>query len=178
MATVISIKVTEEQLKRASELYSFGALKNSITKGKSNIYGAIGEVIVHDYLSRNGITVKWAQTADHDLKYLVEESNGAGANHFWMKADVKTKRTTVPPLPSFSCSIPAHNTTQMCDEYIFVRVHEDKTHGWILGRMYKTDYFKKAKFFRVGQKDPKFPAFKFKGSCYNLDIGKLNEIKC
>ena len=173
---MIRVEITPDQLTRASDLYSFGALKDSITKGKSNIYGALGEVIVYDYLSQNGVTVKWAQTADHDLKYLVNEPNGAGANHFWMKADVKTKRTTVPPLPNFDCSISAHNTTQMCDEYIFVRVHENKQEAWILGRMWKTDYFKKAKFYRVGQKDPKFPAFKFKGSCYNLDISKLHEL--
>lgn len=176
MSKVIKVTVSEEQLKRAEGLYSFGSLKNSITKGKSNIYGAIGEVIVHDYLKEQGVTVKWAQTADHDLKYLVNESNGTGADHYWRKADVKSKRTTVPPLQHFDCSISAHNTTQMCDEYIFCRIHENLREGWILGKMGKSEYFSKAKSYRAGQCDPKMPAFKFKGSCYNLEIRKLESL--
>ena len=164
MSNVIHVAVTEEQLKRASELYDFGALKGSITKGKSNIYGAIGEVIVHDYLTESGRSVKFDSTKDYDM--IV---NGR-------KVDVKSKRTTVPPIQSFNCSISAHNTTQMCDEYIFVRVHENKREAWILGRKQKSDYFSVAKFYRVGQKDPKYPAFKFKGSCYNLEISKLEEL--
>ena len=164
LCKVIRVEITPEQLTRASELYDFGALKDSITKGKSNIYGALGEVIVHDYLESTGRRVKFDNTADYDL--IV---NGR-------KVDVKSKRTTVPPLPSFNCSISAHNTAQKCDIYVFTRIHESKTHGWICGWATKTEYFKKAKFYRVGQKDPKFPAFKFKGSCYNLSINKLEEL--
>jgi len=161
---VIKVNVTEEQLKRAEGLYSFGSLKNSITKGGSNIYGALGEVIVHDYLESTDRVVQFDSTADFDMTV-----NGK-------TVDIKTKRTTVPPLPDFSCSIAAFNTRQKCDHYIFARVSEDKQTGWILGYMPKEEYFKRAKFRRKGQKDPKFPAFKFTADCYNLEISKLKSL--
>jgi hypothetical protein len=104
---VIKVDVTEEQIRRAKDLYSFGSLKNSITKGKSNIYGAIGEVIVYDYLEANERVVQFESTTDFDMTV-----NGK-------TVDVKTKRTTVPPLPEFNCSIAAFNTRQKCDYYIF-----------------------------------------------------------
>ncbi len=161
---VIKVDVTREQLRRSEGLYPFGSLKNSITKGMSNIYGAIGEVIVHDYLEASGRVVQFESTADFDMTV-----NGK-------TIDVKTKRTTVPPLPDFNCSIAAFNTRQKCDHYIFARVSEDKQTGWILGYMPKEEYFKKAEFFRKGQKDPKFPAFKFAADCYNLEIKNLKSL--
>lgn len=165
MSNVIQVAVTEGQLKRASELYDFGALKGSITKGKSTIYGAIGEVIVHDYLESTGRRVKFDNTADYDL---IVNGN---------KADVKTKRTTVPPIQNFNCSISAHNTRQKCDIYIFARVHENKREAWICGWVPKDEFFKRAKFFRKGQKDPVTPAWKFAADCYNLEISKLTTLK-
>jgi len=162
---MIRVEITPEQLTRASELYDFGALKDSITKGKSNIYGALGEVIVHDYLESTGRRVKFDNTADYDL--IV---NGR-------KVDVKSKRTTVPPLPSFNCSISAHNTAQKCQIYIFARVNESRKEGWICGWIPKDEFFKRAKFFRKGQTDPKFPSWKFAASCYNLEISKLTTLE-
>jgi hypothetical protein len=162
---VIRVDITEDQRQRASGLYDFGALKDSITKGKSNIYGALGEVIVHDHLESTGRKVKFANTADYDL--IV---NGR-------KVDVKSKRTTVPPLQSFNCSISAHNTTQKCDFYVFARVNENKKEAWICGWIPKDEFFKTAKFYRKGQADPKFPSWKFAASCYNLEISKLTPLK-
>jgi len=161
---MIKVNITEDQRQRASGLYDFGSLKNSITKGKSNIYGALGEVIVHDFLKENGRSVRFDNTADYDL--LV---NGK-------KVDVKTRRTTVPPIQSFNCSISAHNPNQKCDIYVFARVSEDKKTGWICGWVMKDEFFKKAKFFKAGQKDPSFPSWKFSASCYNLPISKLEKL--
>jgi hypothetical protein len=48
---MIRLKISKDQVSRAKELYPFGHLKGSITKGKSNIYGSLGEVVVHDYFS-------------------------------------------------------------------------------------------------------------------------------
>ena len=48
---MIRLNISPEQLQRAKEMYEFNALKNSVTEGKSNIYGAIGEVMVYDYFS-------------------------------------------------------------------------------------------------------------------------------
>lgn len=42
------IEISEDQIDRAKKLYQFNELKGSITKGKSNIYGALGEIIIYD----------------------------------------------------------------------------------------------------------------------------------
>jgi hypothetical protein len=42
------IEISKEQIERAKKLYPFKELKGSITKGKSNIYGALGEIIIYD----------------------------------------------------------------------------------------------------------------------------------
>ena len=161
---MIRVQITPEQVQRASELYSFGALKDSITKGKSNIYGALGEVIVHDYLKGKGKNVKIVGDVNFDIV-----SNGK-------KIDVKTKRTSVPPIQSFNCSVAAYNTRQECDYYVFVRVMEDQSEAWIVGYTGKEEFYKRAKFYRKGQADPVLPAWKFTADCYNLEIGKLQQL--
>ena len=92
------IKISLEQIERAKKLYLFTELKGSITKGKSNIYGAIGEIIIYDIYKNNGLNVDFNSTYDYDL--IIEN----------YKVDVKTKRTTVVPMPNYLCSISAFNT--------------------------------------------------------------------
>jgi hypothetical protein len=41
---MITVCISEEQIARAKKLYSFDELNNSITKGKGNLFGAIGEI--------------------------------------------------------------------------------------------------------------------------------------
>ena len=94
-----------------------GALRNSLLKGGGNIAGFLGEQIALEYL--NG---EWTNTYDYDIIL----QNG-------MKVDVKTKQTTVTPLPHYACSVAKLNTKQKCDAYAFVRVTKDFTKGWYLG---------------------------------------------
>jgi hypothetical protein len=49
---MIIVPITNEQRARANELYDFKVLNNSITSGKSNIYGAIGEIVVYDFYKK------------------------------------------------------------------------------------------------------------------------------
>ena len=84
---MIEIKITDNQLKRAEAHY--GELKDkilngSITKGQGNIYGALGEIIVHD-LYQKVYDVKFENNYDYDL--VIDGD----------RVDVKTKRTTVKP---------------------------------------------------------------------------------
>jgi hypothetical protein len=162
---MIKLEITAEQLKRARGLYDFGVLKGSITEGRSNLYGALGEVITFDYLASTGRNVIMKSTADYDMTI-----NGN-------KVDIKTKKTTVTPLPNFNCSIAAYNTTQKCDHYLFVRVHENLHDAWLLGYIHKNEFFNRAKFFRKNQKDPNKPTWKFRADCYNIEISKLQSIK-
>lgn len=161
---MIQVKITKAMLKRASEKSeALGVLKKSITKGSGNLAGFLGEEIVKSYLK-----AKSSNTKDHDLKYK-------GRTY-----DVKTKVTTVEPLPEYDCSIAAYNTVQDCDSYIFVRVKKNKegelTDGWILGWMDKGEFFEKAQFWPKGKIDPS-NGYSVQANCYNVKIQELHSVE-
>lgn len=158
---MIEIEPTEKQIKEA-RLTSGGTvgLQGSITRGAGSPAGALGEILVRDYL--NYIQ---ANTAHYDL--YTEQGT---------RIDVKTKRCTSAPKPFYECSIAAHGTQQQCDEYIFVRVLNNLQRAWILGRISKDEYYEKAVRHKKGDKDDS-NNFTFKSDCYNLPISELWKIK-
>tara|TARA_R110001632_G_C11073520_1_gene387625 strand:+ start:36 stop:518 length:483 start_codon:yes stop_codon:yes gene_type:complete len=155
------IKITNEQIKRAKKLYPFEELKGSITKGKSNIYGALGEVIVYDIYKKNGLNVDFNSTYDYDL--IIEKH----------KVDVKTKRTTVKPKHNYLCSISSFNTRQKCDFYFFLRINENLKECYLLGYKRKKNFFEEATFNKKGSLDVN--GWAFKDDCYNIKIKMLNK---
>jgi len=157
---MITTNITTEQLQRAKTLYPFSSLNGSITKGKSNIYGAIGEIIIQDHYAHKNTNTN--PTYHYDL--TIEN----------LKVDVKTKKTTVTPLPHYLCSISAFNTTQQCDYYIFCRVNTTLTTCFILGYKDKQAFFKEATFNKKGS--PDVNGWTFKDDCYNLPIAALNPV--
>jgi hypothetical protein len=154
---MIEIEPTDAQKKEA-RLYAGGTvgLQGSITRGAGSPAGALGEILVRDYL--NYIQ---ANTAHYDL--YTDQG---------IRIDVKTKRCTSAPKQYYECSIAAHGTKQDCDEYIFVRVLNNLQRAWILGRISKDEYFKKAVRHKKGDRDES-NNFTFKSDCYNLEISEL-----
>ena len=49
MSKIIRIDITDNQRRRAKELYDFNALNHSFTNGRGNMTGALGEIMVFDY---------------------------------------------------------------------------------------------------------------------------------
>jgi hypothetical protein len=157
---MVEINITKDQLDRATDRYEFGSLNGSITKGRSNIYGAIGEIVAIDYLRSIGKDVNDSSTYDYD--FSIGDKT----------IDVKTKRTTVKPKPHYLCSVSNFNTTQECDFYIFVRVKESKDKAYILGFMDKEEFYENAEFKKKGEID--VDGWYFKDDCYNLPIKDLD----
>jgi len=153
------INIYKDQVERAKRLYDFEALNGSITKGKSNVYGALGEILVADHFFDVG--VDFSSTKDYDM--IIKG----------YKVDVKTKRTTVEPKEFYFCSISNWNTKQECDFYFFVRVMEDFTKGFLLGYIRKKEFYEKAVFKKKGDEDTN--GFLFKDNCYNVEISKLKK---
>ena len=150
----ITKSMMDKAEKRAKEL---GVLKNSIIRGKGNIAGFIGEQI-----ALHCIGGEWQNTYEYDIL----TSDGR-------RIDVKTKQTSVKPLPEYDCSIAKYNTKQKCDFYAFVRVKRDLTIGWYLGMLGKQEYFDKARFLKKGTVDPS-NNYKVQADCYNVKIEDLN----
>ena len=154
------ILITKDMINKAkTKANQMGKLNNSITKGQGNIAGFLGEEIVLNYLNDND-----NNSYDYDL--VLKDGR---------KVDVKTKRTTVKPRTNYDCSVAAFNTKQKCDVYIFCRILNDMSRGWILGYKDKKDYFDEARFMKKNQIDPA-NNFRVKADCYNVAIEDLESI--
>lgn len=156
---MIRLNISPEQLQRAKEMYEFNALKNSVTEGKSNIYGAIGEVMVYDYF-KDTFDVELENTFDYDL--LI---NGK-------RIEVKTKKTSnIVVNEEYNVNIFATSIKQMCDYYFFTIVTDDFKVCYLLGYLKRFDFYKIATFAKKGEPDG--PNFNFRADSYSVKIKDL-----
>ena len=154
-----NIKIEKEDIDLANKMSSsMGALNNSITKGRGNVIGFLGEIIVAKEL---GITLD--NTYDYDLIFNNK------------KIDVKSKKVSSAPRDYYECSVAALNTRQKCDLYAFTRIKNDLSEGWILGCLEKKKYLSDSKFLKKGSIDPD-NNWKVLTDCYNLPINKLETV--
>ena len=135
-----------------------GVLHNSILRGRGNLAGFVGEQIALQCLGGE---------INNTFEYDIVLPDGR-------TVDVKTKQTSVRPLPEYDCSVAKYNTKQDCDFYAFVRVKGDLTIGWYLGMIEKDTYFEKAQFLTKGEVDSS-NGYKVKADCYNVKIKDLNQ---
>tara|TARA_R110000787_G_scaffold174220_4_gene286831 strand:- start:43 stop:600 length:558 start_codon:yes stop_codon:yes gene_type:complete len=168
--------------RKAKEL---GVLNNSITRGQGNVAGYLGEETVASYLGADIMSNdEGTQKFNHDLILL----DGR-------RAEVKTKRRTVPPCEVnenpkriHDASIANTSLHQKPDLYIFVslqfktsiktktgRRYKSLEHIWIVGQKTPEAYFKSATFWLKGTVDPT-NGFKTHADMWNLPINKLEEL--
>lgn len=159
----IEIMVTTEQYERAEKRgEELGVLNNSITKGKSNGWGMLGEEIIRDFLN--------CTDSDDIYNYDLKTPDG-------MRLEIKTKKTsmTQAPKPYFECSVCNHNPRQRCDAYVFLRVSTKVNKAWICGYKTKEDFSDQARFFKKGDTDAS-NGYKVHASCWNMNISELDPI--
>lgn len=155
---MIEVVPTREQIIEARrEAGNLGPIAGSILGGQGNVIGFLGEIIVRDLTG-----YKQVNTADYDL--FMEQGG--------RRIDVKTKRCKSQPQPYYDCSVAAHGTKQDCDDYVFVRVHNNLSRAWILGTIPKVEYFNRAKRYQKGDLDES-NGYVVKADCYNLKISEL-----
>lgn len=162
---MIEVEVTGEMLLRARDkAAAMGSLRQSITRGQGNLAGFVGEEIALKVLGGTIINDETTWNIDYDLVL----PNG-------LTVDVKTKRTSVKPLPHYECSISTYYK-QQCDLYAFVRVHNDMHIGWFLGVYDRVAYYKDCTHYKKGDIDQS-NGFKFKADAYNLPISQLKDVR-
>jgi len=122
-----------------------GKLNNSITKGKGNLGGRLGEIAFASYIG--------AELAD-DYNYdilLVNE-----------KIEIKTKRRTVPPKGHYEASVASTSLHQKPDRYVFMSVEFEEKRGfnyyglknvWLCGDMEAEEYLEKSRIWKKGEMD-------------------------
>ena len=153
------IKIKKEDINLANKMSSsMGTLNNSITKGQGNVIGFLGEIIV-----ANELCITLDNTYDYDLIFNDK------------RIDVKSKKVSSVPRDYYECSVAALNTRQRCDLYMFTRIKNDLSEGWILGYLEKEKYLTDSKFLKKGSIDPD-NNWKVSTDCYNLPINKLETI--
>lgn len=158
---MIEVNITDEmRVLAAQKSEKLGELKNSITRGRGNMTGYLGELAV---VYAMGGELK--NTRDYDILF---DGN--------IKADVKSKSCAVAPQDHFDCSISDYNTKQNCDRYIFVRVSKDHTKAWIVGWYPKEEYYKESVFIQQGQLD-RSNNWRAKCDCWNMPISALKKIE-
>lgn len=155
------IYITPEQIEEAKDLYNFKYLKNSITKGQSQIYGALGEVITMEFLRSKGKEVKYEGDYNYDLI-----SNGK-------KIDVKTIKTDKEPNDEFNANIDANNTTQKTDFYLWCSVSVDMSYGYVIGYLEKDEFYKIANLKKKGEID--HSEWTFKSDTYTTKIKNIKK---
>jgi hypothetical protein len=105
-----------------------GKLKNSITCGKGNVVGFVGESMVLQWLWRHDVPAAIADCRDYDIVA------GAGSR---TKLEVKTMTASSLPKLHWNNLVSAHNGFQKADSYVFVRVvWNDKTNFELGGNAY------------------------------------------
>lgn len=160
---MIELNITEQQIERAKEYYDFYNIKNSFTKGKSQLWGALGEILIIDYYNIPECNVH--QKKDYDVLYDNR------------KVDVKTKVCTSKPSDNFFCSVSLTSFHQQCDDYLFVRILKDKSKAWICGWIDRESFYTKGQFFLKDKLDPTSnQGFRFKEDCMNVPIYELNTV--
>ena len=123
---MLEVKIIPEWIKEAEEKSKeMGILKHSISEGKGNVLGFIGEQAVLSVLKEG----KWDNTYDYDII----TPNGT--------IDVKTKRCRSVPQPHYVASVAAYNTRQRCTYYVFVRMFSDYSRCWVCGWIEKEKFF-------------------------------------
>lgn len=159
---MIEIHTTSQQVDLAKQKADdMGLVNNSILKSKGNITGFLGEVVVHDFLSKRKSNVHLTNTYDYDIVYDNK-----------IRIDVKSKYCTSPPQDYYECTV--YNPNQECDTYVFTRVLKDLSTVWILGYINKEEYYNKATPLKEGDIDPS-NNYRVIADCYNLSIKDLHK---
>lgn len=146
-----------------------GTLKNSITHGRGNVAGFLGEYIVQSFLGESNCEI--VNTYDYDLLLKNPEPE---KGH--LRLEVKTKLCNTSPKTGYECSVADYNTKQDCDVYVFVRVLAGLKKAWICGWKPKGEFFKQARQVKKGELDPT-NNFIAQCDCHNLPVNKLCDIK-
>jgi hypothetical protein len=155
-AGVVEVRPTVDERGAAEGLYTFGALNNSIMQGRSNGYGALGEVL---FASR---FPDWQKVESYNHDFVGPTGT----------VDVKTKKTSVDPLGNYNCSVAATSEHQQPDHYFFVRVHDAMRIGWLLGWLPREEFYRRAFFARKGELEPG-TGWPFKADCWNVRVDQL-----
>lgn len=150
---MIVLPIVEEMVvlaKRRAERVPY--LNNSIRKQKGKVIGCLGEIAVNYLLGGDLVS---DVSMDYDIVYR------------GLKLEVKTKETTVIPQYNYEASVSDNNISQNCDVYVFCRILNDYSLGYLCGMMRREDFVNRSRYLTKGMIDGS-NGFPVKGNCWNM----------
>jgi len=172
---MIVIPHTDEMISKAlKRAVQMGAIKKSITKGRGNLAGFMGEEAFCEYTGASIVMDK------NMFDYDVVLGND--------RIEIKTKRRTVKPKPNYDVSVADTSTHQRPDEYVFIsmefeeviainnkqKVYNELKNIWLLGSKDAKEYFKHATKWDKGRVD-RSNNFTTLVDMWNLPISRLDD---
>jgi len=166
---VIEVLITKDMIKAAqnrADKFSFNRkeLSKFGSEKERTIFGYLGEELIKNFLDIQVITDSY----DYDMEY---KGN---------KLEVKTISCKFKPLPHYLCTVNSHDINSMhkqnADYYIFTRIINDKSIGWILGYMKCKEFFEKGNFVKIGTKIADGVNLDY-AHATTLEINKLHRFK-
>ena len=137
----IEVEITEEILqaadKRNKENYDkFGTHNTILTDKKDRIRksGFVGEELVKHLLPG----AAYNNTTDFDFDYK------------GMKLEVKTGSCNKPPKHWHTVHVMKYQKNRVLDRFIFVKVLNDFSKGWVVGNIPENEFYQKSEFIKKG----------------------------
>tara|TARA_B110001454_G_scaffold178774_1_gene171716 strand:+ start:1088 stop:1651 length:564 start_codon:yes stop_codon:yes gene_type:complete len=180
---MIEIPFNSDDIRAALNMgKELGQLKDSITKGKGNAAGYLGEISIANHIKANIVSCEVGRAKyDRDLIKYKGESE--------CSFEVKTKRRSVKPKLNYDASVAKTSKHQNPDYYLFLSIYFKWFKGappnrtyfrplsvWFCGFMERDEYFKKATLWKRGDVD-KSNDFTTKVDMYNLPYSELIDSK-
>ena len=179
---MIILPHTQEMVNEAKEwAKKLGSLNNSITSGRGNAAGRLGELALADYLKVKTPSDKY----NHDISYCNET------------IEVKTKRRVVSPKSYYDVSVAKTSNHQKPDRYAFISLEFEKSgyYGkpaeglqrkggkqysgligvWYCGDISYEEFWKTAELWKKGRTDSSND-FTTLVDMYNLPISSLHSV--
>lgn len=161
---MIVINTTPEQRTLArADSKKMGVLHNSFSRGRGNLAGNIGEILVLDHIGGERVGAK---LFTHDIVLPTG-----------IKVDVKTTLAAGPPEPHYVARVYGSEKDKeklctKCDVYYFVRCNQQGTLATIVGWLPAREFIERATFLPRGHVNPDDNKLTFSDE-YSLPISEL-----
>jgi hypothetical protein len=157
--------ITDDQRKRAFEIsFPDQVFNQNKTGERAGMVGALGEIIVSDYLGVKPHAYKKDDGSVYDFDIDL----------FDIKLEVKTMNVYKAPTLDSDCCLTDYYD-QKCDVYVFTAILNDQSKGWIEGWIRKKDFNKTEKFIPAGTVRER-DGFTYKWNNHIVHVKDLNDI--
>jgi hypothetical protein len=162
---MIIVEPSAEDRKQArSEAKKMGVLRGSISRGRGNEIGMLGEIVVQR-------EVGGSRVGDLNYSYDITLPNG-------LTIDVKTTKASGVPQPHYAARIYGAESSKeklctKCNVYYFVRCNQQMTLAVIVGWLPARQFIERAIFLPKGSVDPNDGKLSFADE-FVLPISELN----